>query len=83
MMAGIWIVHEVIDDRVDDLVIWAITTLKYAQLPFKDPKQTFNVIVFSTENLDHVSHAPPVLPAMSASTETEIKVHSMRCTALR
>ena len=38
VMAGIWIVLEVVDDREDDLVIRAITAVEHTQLAFKDAK---------------------------------------------
>jgi hypothetical protein len=46
MVAGIRIVHEVADDRENDLVIRTIAASKHIQFPFKHAKQSFNVAMF-------------------------------------
>ena len=48
VMAGIWVVLEVVDDCKDDLVIRAISPTEHTHLSFKDAKQAFHVAMFLT-----------------------------------
>ena len=48
VMAGIWVVLEVVDDCKDDLVIRAIPATEHTYLSFENAKQAFHVAMFLT-----------------------------------
>jgi hypothetical protein len=56
VMARIWIVPEIVDDREDDVVIRAVAAIEHTQLPFQDMKQLFDIAMFLTQNLDDLYH---------------------------
>jgi len=58
MVVGIGIDLEISDDRMDNLVVRALSASEDAQFPLKNEEQLFNVAMFLAQTLNDHGAAP-------------------------